>query len=54
MKPGHDSDPVLLAHGYLGLDTEVVWSVVEHDLLGLAQAVQRMRLCVNPEATNPN
>lgn len=42
----------VLTHGYLGLDTEVVWSVVEQDLPGLAQAVQRMRLCVNPEAAN--
>lgn len=32
----------VLTHGYLGLDTEVVWSVVEQDLPGLRQAVERM------------
>jgi len=32
----------ILTHGYLGLDTEVVWSVVEQDLPGLQQAVERM------------
>ena len=33
----------ILAHGYLGLDTEVVWSVVEQDLPGLMHALARMR-----------
>lgn len=32
----------VLTHGYLGLDTEVVWSVIEQDLPGLQQAVERM------------
>lgn len=32
----------VLVHGYLGLDLEALWSVVEHDLEGLAEAVERM------------
>ncbi len=34
----------VLAHGYLGLDPEVIWSVVAQDLRGLAQAVARMQM----------
>jgi uncharacterized protein with HEPN domain len=33
----------VLTHGYLGLDLEVVWSVVEQDLPGLADAIARLR-----------
>lgn len=32
----------VLAHGYLEVDTEAVWSVVEQDLPTLADAVERM------------
>jgi len=32
----------LLTHAYLGLDPEVLWSVVAQDLPGLAEAVKRM------------
>ena len=34
----------ILTHGYLGLDTKVIWSVVEQDLPGLKQALARMLL----------
>jgi len=33
----------VLTHGYLGLDLDVVWSVVEQDLPGLAEAIARLR-----------
>jgi uncharacterized protein with HEPN domain len=33
----------VLTHGYLGLDTQLVWSVIEQDLPGLTQAIARMR-----------
>jgi uncharacterized protein with HEPN domain len=33
----------VLTHGYLGLDTQLVWSVIEQDLPGLAEAIVRMR-----------
>lgn len=33
----------VLTHGYLGLDPEVIWSVVEQDLPGLAEAVARLQ-----------
>ena len=33
----------VLTHGYLGLELEVVWSVVEQDLPGLAEAIARMQ-----------
>jgi uncharacterized protein with HEPN domain len=42
----------VLTHGYLGLDTEVVWSVVEQDLPGLEQAIARMRLRADPDPAN--
>ena len=32
----------VLTHGYLQIDTEVIWSVVEKDLPALADAVDRM------------
>ncbi len=32
----------VLAHGYLGIDLEVVWNVVERDLADLLAAVERM------------
>lgn len=32
----------VVAHGYLTLDLEAVWSVVERDLPRLAEAVERM------------
>ena len=37
----------VLTHGYLGLDTRLVWSVIEQDLPGLAQAVARLRLTLD-------
>ena len=32
----------ILTHGYLGLDLESVWSVVEQDLPELEEAIERM------------
>ncbi len=32
----------VLVHGYLGIDLQAVWSVVEQDLPGLSQALTRM------------
>ena len=32
----------VLTHGYLDIDREVVWSVIEQDLPDLASAVERM------------
>ena len=32
----------VLTHGYLDIDREVVWSVIEQDLPDLAAAVERM------------
>lgn len=40
----------VLTHGYLGLDPEVIWSVVEKDLPQLAQAVERMQTGLNEGA----
>jgi uncharacterized protein with HEPN domain len=40
----------VLTHGYLGLDPEVIWSVVEKDLPDLAQAVARMQTGLNEGA----
>ena len=34
----------VIVHGYLGIDLGVVWLVVEQDLPGLAEAVNRMAL----------
>ncbi|MEA3642888.1 MAG: DUF86 domain-containing protein [Lamprobacter sp.] len=36
----------VLTHGYLGLDTQLVWSVIEQDLPGLHASVERMLLRV--------
>ena len=33
----------VLVHGYLGVDPMMVWSVVEGDLPGLAEAVERLQ-----------
>jgi uncharacterized protein with HEPN domain len=33
----------VLTHGYLSLDLQPVWIVIEQDLPGLAQAIARMR-----------
>jgi len=42
----------VVVHGYLGLDSSVVWSTVEQDLPGLAAALARIaeRLRSAPEA----
>ena len=32
----------VLVHGYLGIDLEIVWSVVEKDLPKLSSAIERM------------
>ena len=32
----------VLVHGYLGIDLEAIWNVVEHDLKELTKAVERM------------
>lgn len=32
----------VVAHGYLGLDTAVVWATIEQDLPALAEALARM------------
>lgn len=32
----------VIAHGYLGIDIEVVWLVIERDLPPLTEAVNRM------------
>ncbi len=32
----------VLVHGYLEIDLDAVWSVVEHDLPDLAEAIERM------------
>lgn len=32
----------VLVHGYMGIDLQAVWSVVEQDLPGLSQALARM------------
>lgn len=37
----------VLVHAYLGLDLEALWSVIEHDLEDLAEAVERMMHVVN-------
>lgn len=38
----------VLAHAYLNIDLEVVWSVIEHDLPELSAAVDRMTSTVPP------
>jgi uncharacterized protein with HEPN domain len=32
----------VIVHGYLGIDLEAIWLVVEKDLPGLTEAVNRM------------
>ncbi len=44
----------LLVHGYLGIDLEAVWSVVETDLPPLAEAVERMAACVEGSGRRPD
>jgi uncharacterized protein with HEPN domain len=34
----------ILVHGYLGIDLQAVWSVIEQDLPALTVALQRMAL----------
>ncbi len=36
----------ILVHGYFGIDTEVVWSVIEHDLPGLKRNVEQALDCL--------
>lgn len=38
----------VLVHGYLEIDLDAVWSVVEHDLPELAKATERMVRSVGP------
>lgn len=38
----------VLAHDYLEIDLEVIWSVVEQDLPKLAAAVDRMMHAASP------
>ena len=42
----------VLVHGYLGLDLEALWNVVEHDLEGLTEAVERMRHVANGDVSS--
>ena len=44
----------LLVHGYLGIDLEAVWSVVETDLPPLAEAVERMAARVEGSGRRPD
>lgn len=37
----------VLTHGYLGLDAQIIWSVVEQDLPDLAHAVKRLRAALD-------
>lgn len=32
----------ILVHDYFRIDTDIVWDVVEHDLVGLKQALRRL------------
>lgn len=41
----------VLANGYLGLDAEIIWSVVEQDLPGLRNAVMRMQSGLKGESS---
>lgn len=40
----------VIVHGYLGIDLEAVWLVVEQDLPALAEAVNRMATRSTPAA----
>jgi len=44
----------VLVHGYLGVDAEIVWRVVEQDLPGLRAALRRMRLAQETRPTGGN
>ena len=39
----------LIVHGYLGVDLEAVWLVVEQDLPALTEAVNRMATHLGPQ-----
>ena len=38
----------VIVHGYLGIDLQAVWLVIEQDLPALAEAVHRMHLRLAP------
>jgi uncharacterized protein with HEPN domain len=40
----------VIAHGYLGVDLEAVWMVVEQDLPALTEAVNRMAERLGPQS----
>lgn len=40
----------VIVHGYLGVDLQAVWLVVEQDLPELAKAVHRMNMRLTPPA----
>jgi len=40
----------VIVHGYLGIDLQAVWLVVEKDLPALAKAVGRMNMRLTPPA----
>ena len=42
----------VLAHGYLGVDLEVVWNVVEHNREELADATEEMLLAVDADISH--
>ncbi|MCS1412222.1 MAG: hypothetical protein M2R45_05427 [Verrucomicrobia subdivision 3 bacterium] len=44
----------VLAHGYLQLDADIVWSVVENDLPQLAGAIDRMALATVEKGNSPD
>lgn len=43
----------VLAHNYLGIDPDVVWSVVERDLPNLSAAIERMSRAVAGSSNRP-
>ena len=44
----------VLVHGYLGIDPEIVWSVVETDLPSLSPAIERMTSALRPSPPHSN
>ena len=40
----------MIVHGYLGIDLQAVWLVVEQDLPAMAEAVHRMNMRLTPPA----
>ena len=40
----------VIVHGYLGVDLEAIWLVVEQDLPGLSEAVSRMVTLLGPHS----